>query len=171
MKMRSFTKPAVLLWVVVLLIGACGGGDLEGYMTAVQDVNARFSDDVAGLPQLDADSSLDEVEEFFDRAGTALDRALASLEELNPPEVAAEDHEAYVTSMMEYAELNEQIVAAVSQLESAESFGELTADPLLGANAYNLMGVRAVATCREIQEIADQDGLGVDLGCTSVAGG
>lgn len=171
---HTTTRWLPLVFGLSLLALACAGGQamsLEEYMKRLEAISTEASERAevlteqlgegetkASTEQEVFDANLD----FWDGFLPLLSGRADDLSELNPPSQAQEFHNDFVEAISDMAAANSQLVdeledaGTLAELEELrERFDDDTAEVL----------DRADDACRELQNLADENDIGVDLGC------
>ena len=170
--------PTVRIWLVFVLVlvpAACAGsqsveeyfGELESATTALDGeldtIEAEFN---GGLLEIDFETTgaetalIDLFQESISSTAGSFQSLVAGLEELDPPDQVAASHADAVAAgrrvLASYEERTAEL-ASIDELADIDAYAQSLADT--GARG------RFVEACRELQALADQAGVAVDLGC------
>lgn len=165
----------VLLFIVALLLAvgaiavSCGDSNeltLEEYLRRIEalsdQADERFEPLVEALNQeFDAEPDrLEATREFF-RADIPIVRDfLEGVDDLEPPAEVEGPHEETVAAGAEFLEILEDFTDRITGVESTSELEELLDDPELEAASG-----RFEEPCFALQDIADANGIDVDLKC------
>ena len=167
-------RPAVSLIASILVVAACAGGATpEDYFAALEDatneldgrldqVEARFNE---GLLDIDFEAAGAEVDlvQLFRRSITSTAQSfatfLADMQAIDPPRgLEAPHQEAVRAGERVVAEFDADALEAISTLSDIDAYA--------GALSDSPAQSRFTESCRELQAIADSEGIAVDLGCS-----
>ncbi len=167
-RVRTAWRTVAVIGAVVLIAGACGGaGNTDDeYFESVGEATRTLADRLNGLPGVGLASSLDDVRAFFDVVGDALDATLDQLSGVSVPEDAADAHGPFLASIDRFAALTAQITEAVAGLDSPDDFASLATDSNLGIETYGAAGRSILVTCWDLQHIATESEIAIDIGCS-----
>jgi len=175
--MRSRIRPAwYVAFALAVVASACSGGpSADEYFTNLEGVSSTLGSELddlegefnAGLLDIDFASPGSE-RQLIDLFQASITRTTASfallvtgIEELDPPsDLAAPHQEAIDAGQRVLAEYQER----AEQLQTIDTLADIDAY----AEAFSASGVRVRFTesCRELQAIADREGIDADLGCS-----
>ncbi|MDZ4278248.1 MAG: hypothetical protein U1B78_03820 [Dehalococcoidia bacterium] len=186
-----------LVLAVGALAAACGGGDgggdgdgeeltLEEYFDELEALFAdgderaeELDDQIAG----DLDDAEDDEQEadayrqFIDDVVGFNEDLLEDLDRLGPPEEVADEHEAFVENVEGFGELFRDIAEDAEDADSGRDVEELLDEhDLVADTLFDDGGFQAVVqgdltfVCGELQDIADEEEIDVDLGCDEGGG-
>jgi hypothetical protein len=158
-----------LLLTLGVLAGACGGGGddeggLEEYLqqleASLQDIRGQFDPLEAEFPQAfvepeDTRGALNAIAEVTAESHDALD-------EIEPPEEARQAHSEFLDSAAAYQGFLEDVVGQLAGMDSMAEVEQVLAE---NASELDAARVRSGAACNGLQDIADENGIAVDLGC------
>lgn len=174
MKTRLLPLAMLAAFVVAFagLVSACGGGDsqlsLEEYFEVLEDVLMDADDSGNKLGEEfvenleDADDDEEEVEaylDFFDESLALIKAVRDDVDGLNPPDEAEAEHDDFVEATDSLAEAFEEVV---EDAEDADSGSEIE-DLLDEADDLTEAGEDVERACADLQEIADDEDIDVDL--------
>ncbi len=173
--MRHPLRSLSALTIVLLVAGCAGGGSSEEYFADLEKVtgtlDAELDDLEAGVNEglLDIDfESADAEHELITLFRTSLTGTAASfaqlvagLRDIVPPAAAALPH-------AEALQAGERVLAGYQEREDQLESLDTLADVDAYAAALSAEGFRQrfSEACRELQIIADQDNIDVNLGCS-----
>ena len=165
-----FALVVVALMAGSVLLVACGGGDgdeltLDEYFQKFEDIKETY--DARGEAVDEEASALgDDVGAFKDYFGDLqdiFDETLDDVKGLDPPAEARAAHDNFVAALTDAQakmdDFGDQIADVETLSELMATVGEL-ATPEFEATAENIE-----EACRDLQEIADENNIDVDLGC------
>ena len=185
----AWIRRLVVLAVVIAACGD-GAMTVDEYFTEFETARIDFTqanDDIDSAYQTQLDASFAELQREFDAQDQAearelaersinvgidatvslvtarvesLERYLSQLEELRPPEQAAEAHAASLVALREAREGLEPTVTAIRGIEGLGDLGST-----VGASPVGQALVRAAEACRVLQGVATSEGLIIDLRC------
>lgn len=176
MRLRLATLLIAVLPLGLVIISACGGGDgsltLEEYLRRFDALGEDFLNDgdrlVEDVRQAEEDAETQEEEadilrNFWARVSDRYEEAIADMGGLEPPPEAREAHSEWLAVQREATDfvggLNDRAQRATSLDEIAELNSEFD-----GPIATDL-SERGDAACLGLQDIADDNGIDVDLEC------
>ncbi len=172
--MKSGLLAALSIVVVPLALGAvavgCGGATkeltLEEYFERIEalsdEADERFEPLVEALDQ-EFESEADQIEAtrvFFNADIPILRDFVDALDDLDPPTEVEEPHEEAVAGGVELVEFLQDFIDRFSDVESTSELEELLDAPDLEAASG-----RFDRACLSLQDIADANGIAVDLDC------
>lgn len=160
-------KRAAMLMAIAAVAGAAGwacfgGGDsltLEEYFEELERADDEFNergDQVFESEPASVDEARDQLGQLPDIVGDFIDQ----LEDIDPPEEAADAHEQAIDSGRE---LQGQLEDVVDEIENAESFEEVAA--ALASDEFAELGAGFEEACTELQRIADENEIDATLDC------
>lgn len=169
---------ALALGAAIFGIASCGGDDgndssgsgqltLAEYFAAYQDLTQGAEEQFDSIaPDIDgAGASLDEQKSslvtFLEDLRDIAHDLLAELDDLDPPDEVQTLHEDSLAAGDDLVEGIDSVIAEV------EDFGSLTdiLDFDFNATAFTSAGERLDELCAELQKLADDEGIDVDLSC------
>jgi hypothetical protein len=148
-----------------MVAGGCiiglGGGDtlsLDEYFTQLDKHQDDFDAALAEVPEEDP-QTVDEAAEQFAAVTDGFADFANNLEDMNPPDEVADAHDATLAGLQDWVEvLND----ATDDVASAETID----DALVLLNDLDSSSVdAALEGCRDLQQIADDNSIDVDLAC------
>ena len=171
------TRAASLLGLMIALalaFGACGdgekkdGGDgaagpltLEQYFDKLQPLATKLDEDGNALDQrIRGTLDIDEAKSVFGEYVTVLEGFVDELETLEPPAQAQQAHDGAVAAGRAFAA---EFQRAVDQGRDAETFEDLFAGA--EGESFGAASEAFTATCFALEQVADDNGITVDLGC------
>ncbi len=122
------------------------------------DLEAQIDKDIAAITT-DAEA-IDLMGPFLTDTANVLEDFIDALDELNPPPEVEETHDAVVTAGRRTVDAFRGLLGDVAAADSAAGIETLLSDPGLQDEiaAFN-------QTCSQIQAVADESGIAVDLNC------
>ena len=172
MKVRVFALVGVVLAAVVIAMACGGGGDgelsLEDYFQRFRVIQERIGQRMEALAESlsgEFDSAEEEIkanQEFFAASSANLRDFVHALKGLDPPVDVESLHEKTVEVLADGAQISEDIAERLEDIESTVEMKrvlELTAPDLAS------LSERGAAGCLALQDIADKNGLAVNLQC------
>ncbi|MDZ4278246.1 MAG: hypothetical protein U1B78_03810 [Dehalococcoidia bacterium] len=155
------------------LVVACGGGGggltLEEYFEELEQISKDVDDrstDVEDEFSEDIDNAEDDAEEveltqaFLDDILSLGEELRDDLEGLDPPDEVADEHDAYVEAVNGALDALQGIA---DEAEDADSRDDIEA--LFDEDEFTEAGENVDDTCLDLQEIADDEDIDVDLNC------
>jgi hypothetical protein len=161
-----------LLALALAFAAGCGGGGdaltLEEYFDEVLALSETFDAEGSALEeQFNAENpTTDEerielAEEFFNEALTVLEEFVGGFEDLDPPPETEAAHEETVSAGNAAIDSLHEIIDQVGEAETQAELEELFVQFLGTGTAFDTFS----KTCFSLQEIADDEGIDVDLLC------
>ena len=152
---------------LLLLVSACTGDDggatnLLSYFEQVEQITIDLAEGVDGLPQT---TDIEPARVFFSGLNAATESALGALLSLVPPEEARQAHDRWVDLRRQYLALNQRIAEQLDNIATAQEFSALASDEELGIRPQNALADQLAAACRDLQDVADAEGMQVSLRC------
>ncbi len=156
------------------LLAACGGGGeelgLDEYFQRLEDVKEEADARGAALEEggsLESAGHVEAFQEYFDEFEAIYEGVVNGVKDIDPPSEARNAHDEFVVALEEAQKALREFADRVGE---AESFSDLEA--LIGAVAEPgfeaaLEGVEDA--CRELQEVADENDIEIDLECEEEA--
>jgi hypothetical protein len=150
-------RSAIAVWVFVIGVAACGGGGLTltEYASAVEDAvahsGARFDDIDA---QLANPPSVDAARRLWDQRVVAREELLVDLRALDPPESAAELHEAALGIVSRLLEAEAALATRAATYDNLSLIGQVW--NTTEGRAVRAVDEEAVAICRAAQAAFDE---------------
>lgn len=179
--MKTRLVPLALIAVMVLAFGAIaaacgdggdGGGDeltLEEYFQRLETIGQDYDDAGSALNQemeakFDAAAPEDEqialFRDFLDEALPLVSDFVNDLDDLSPPAAAADAHNDAVEAGQDLVGMFENVIVVADE---ATLFADAAA--LLDAPGFTEASDSFTNACLALQEIADDNGIDVDLRC------
>ena len=155
---------------LLLFAAACTGADanatdgLVPYFEQLEQITVDFEErgqSNQGLSQTDIEST----RILFVALISSSEIALDELSSLNPPEAAQEPHDRLVELGGQYLALNKRIAERLGTIETPEEFAALASDRELGVQPQNELGAQRGTACRDLQTVADDEGIDASLRC------
>jgi hypothetical protein len=156
--------------VLAIVAAACGGGGLsmEDYFSKMDDLQSSFEQQTLAL-QTEVQATLKGVSSdeealsafkgFLEKSLVAVNDQLSKFEALDPPSEAASAH-------MDLIEAGEKIRSALMEvLDRYEEFGTLDEVSQVFTTDFADAGQQGDDACNELQAVADDNDIDVDLGC------
>lgn len=161
--------------LALFLLAACSGGmSMEDYFTQLAERNADL-DARGSAAQTDAQQQFAEASSQEAAAGIMADfltelagigeSAVESLEELDPPDGAKTEHEAYLAATRA---LSESFQAMLADIQTADPADVGTVIQTAGVEIDEKSNAVDVA-CMDLQAVADDNNVEADLRCTDPA--
>lgn len=180
MKPSRFSLPlmAALLLALTTIAAACaGGGDeptLEEYFRQLEArvdererqfdaLQEEFTPDEEGAPDLSSGEVLqqiDAVRRFYEASGPIFGDFVEAVDGIDPPPEVENPHEEFVAAGAAVLDLFLDFTGRLADVESVVELGALFNDPGLDAAS-----ARYGQACSNLQGIADDNGIDVDLQC------
>lgn len=152
---------------LLLFAAACTGADVNAtddlvpYFEQLEQITVDFEERNQGLPQTDIEST----RIFFAALISSSEIALDELSSLDPPQAAREPHDRLVELGGQYLALNKRIADRLGTIETPEEFAALESDEELGIPPQTALSERRDTACRDLQTVADDEGIDVSLRC------
>jgi len=166
--MKRFAGLALLTGLLLALgvaAGACkdGGGGaltLEEYFRKLDELDSEFSTGSDAVDaQIEGSQDLDEIRGLMDEQVTVFDDFIGGLEDLEPPDEVQEPHDNAIEGLSDF---RDELSAAVDEAGDAETVDEAFA----AFDSLDFTGIeQAQAACRELEQIAADNNITVDLDC------
>ena len=180
--MRFFWRSALVVVALMAgsaLLAACGGGDggggdggelsLDEYFQQLEDIKETYDARGEALDQ-EAETLEEDVGAFQDYFGDLrdiFDDALDDVKGLNPAAEARDAHDEFVAALtaaqVELGDFGDQIADVETVSELMATFAELDTP------GFEATGENIEKACRDLQAIADENDIDVDLDCEEEA--
>ncbi len=158
--------------MVGILIAAAGGvvacSDDDGErmtiaeyvaaLDAIDDENSERTD--ALFASITDENDVDQARNAFSKLPGELRRAVSQAEDLNPPEEAQAKHDALVEALDEFADAMQDAANAGADATSVEKFFAA-----VESDGFAAAGEGFAKACLDMQNLAKDKGITVDLGC------
>jgi len=105
---------------------------------------------------------IEATRDYFDSFDAIVRQAVNDLKGLNPPAEARAAHDEFVAGGAEMLASLEDFSDRLAEVESPSGLAALFAEPMPALDAAQQ---RATDACLQLQEIADENGIEVDLEC------
>ena len=166
---------ALLLAAVAAFAAACNGDGqrdaltLEQYFQQVDrvvDDVAEQADELIEQAFTDVDTSSSEDAQlaasrvYLSGFLAIIESFLDDIGEIEPPAEANDAHDAFAEAAGEFADASRDVIERLEDVLSPGGLGELLADPDL-----NEAGDRVEQACFEVQDLAEEHGIDIDLNC------
>ncbi len=164
----------VVLAVVAgsLLLAACGGGDgeelsLDEYFRQVDDIEEGIKTGIAALDEASAGVIGEEVEAtrvYVDGYQGIVGEGVNDMKDLDPPSEAGDAHDEFVAALSGMLPLWQDLGDQLKDIETTSEMQTL----LMGSQDEELWQTatqRFADACLELQGIADEKGIDVELDC------
>jgi len=158
---------AALIVGSVLLAG-CGGGeeelDLDQYFRRLEGIGDDAQTRMGMLQEeyQEVGEDIEATRDYVDAIEGITKQALDDLKDLHPPAEARDAHDEFVGGASEMLAVWED---RSDQLAGVESLSELQAVLVEDRPASDVVAERVDNACRQLQGIADENGIEVDVGC------
>jgi hypothetical protein len=164
---------AVVLAVVAgsLLLAACGNGeeevDVDEYFQRLDEIEGGIKTGIGALRKESEGPIGEDVEAtraYVDGYQDVIGQALNDMKELQPPAEAGDAHDEFVGALSNMLPLWEDLGERLADVESPSEVQEV----LVASGAeppWQTTAQRFTNACRELQGIADEKGIDVDLDC------
>jgi hypothetical protein len=160
---------ALLLVIAVIATGCGGGGDteqlsLEEYFRQTETVIHGSFSRLNGLED-QYPGALEEPEatrDFFDEALTLIRTGADQLAAIEPPDEVRDVHDEAVDAIEGFRDMAEDFTDRLADVESASDFQQWFDE---AAPAITAANARVAAPCLELEAIAAENGIDVDLDC------
>lgn len=151
----------------VIAFAACGGDDegdemsLDDYFTQLSsDVSAYITANDAEFTTLNESDDLDELKSAFAAIPENLQTLLDNIDELSPPEEAADAQADAVAAGEAFLAVLEDVNENAQTTDNVDAFIATAGNDDLQQLSENFN-----ATCPPLQAVADENNVDVDLGC------
>ena len=164
----------VVLAVVAgsLLLAACGGGDgeelsLDEYFQQLDGIEEGIKTGTAALDEASAGVIGEDVEAtrvYVDGYQGIVGEGIDNMKELDPPSEVGDAHDEFVAALSGMLPVWEDLSERLADLESPSGVQELLVEA--GAEpAWQEAAQRFADACLDLQGIADEKGIDVELDC------
>ena len=166
---------------VAMFIGACGdtsdnaGGsdasvEVQRYIDTVnpmfKEANAAGDANDKEIPPPSAESEAGDAKRWFDRSIGIQEKLVGALGGVvDPPVELKEAHADYLAAQSELLAFNRRIRDRLADAGSDFKMSQLANDPELGTAPQRRLGDLADGACKELERIANQSNVNVDLSC------
>lgn len=164
---RRIIAAAVFL---ILVVAACSDDPAQSYFDSVADATSTYVDEIAALPVASTTSSIEEIQEHFTGVDESIKRAASALDELTVPESIGDAHPEFVSSVERFGRIAERAALRTDHIETDQDLLNFANDPLIGVRHYNTVEAEMIAACLELQAVADESDVTIDLMCAALAG-
>ena len=156
-----------------LLLAACNGGeeaepglelDLDQYLQRFQEINDATQTRVSALDEEfeGVGEDIEATQGYFDSFNAIAGQTVRDLKGLEPPAEARNAHDEFVAGLDQMLALYEDISDRLADVESLSELQAVFEEP---DPAFGTASVRIGNACLQLQGIADQNGIDVDLRC------
>ncbi len=149
-----------------LLLVACGGGEEELKLDEYLRQFDRISDDAqTRVERLESEGVGQDIEasrDYFDSLVDIFEETFNDLKNLQPPGEARDAHSEFVAAGAEMLASLEDFSDQLADVESPSELQALLAEPM---PAFAAASEQSANACLELQGIADENGIEVDLAC------
>jgi len=149
-----------------LLLSACGGGeeelDLDEYFRRFEDITDAADTSMDRLVSEGVGEDIEATRDYFDSFDAILRQALNDVKDIHPPAEARAAHDEFVAGGAEMLASFEDFSDRLAEVESPSGLAALFAEPMPALDAAQQ---RVTDACLQLQEIADENGIEVDLEC------
>ena len=158
---------AALIVGSVLLAG-CGGGeeelDLDQYFRRLEGIGDDAQTRMGMLQEeyQEVGEDIEATRDYVDAIEGITKQALNDLKDLHPPAEARDAHDEFVGGASEMLAVWED---RSDRLAGVESLSELQAVLVEDRPTSDVVAERVDNACRQLQGIADENGIEVDVGC------
>lgn len=156
----------------MLAIAACGGDDKTGggeltlvdYFSAYESISKATEAQIDSIaPEIGSDATVAEVKAAlvatFEETRDIVGQMVAKLAEIAPPDGAQSLHDDTIEAAIGFVEAIDGILAEVEDLEDISDFNAFDTAEFEAANE------RLAANCLDLQKLADDEEIDVDLNC------
>ncbi|MGQ9571823.1 MAG: hypothetical protein ACUVV3_01325 [Dehalococcoidia bacterium] len=153
------------------LLGACGGEEeggeitLDQYFQRFEAINtaagARINTLVEESAGLGADIEI--TQDYFDEYGIITEEAVHDFKDLHPPAEVRDAHDEFVAALEDMLREWKRLGDRLADVESPSDLEPLLAE--LDEPPFDTAMERLIDVCPELQRIADENGIDVDLKC------
>ena len=149
---------------LTLLLAACGGDDdgtsdltVGQYFDRIESLADDTTDRLNNLPE---PADLAAVAASFNQTLDIFSEFLDDIEDATPPNEVRAAHDAFVAAFDEFIEANRILATQLEGATTAEEFTAILQSPPAGSDQDNFS-----RACADLQQVATDAGLDVDLGC------
>jgi hypothetical protein len=152
-----------------VLLAACGGDGqkpaLDNYFQQLEDIKQTYSARAEAMSEeaLAIQEDLEAYKEYFGDMQDLFDEALNEMKGLDPPPEARDAHDEWIAAQSELQAASYDLGDRVADTESLSELVEIF-QGLQGMELEPPSG-RVREACRELQRIAGENGIDVDLRC------
>ena len=153
---------AMVLAAALIAVFFAGGGSmgLEDYFADLDKADQDVSDAFDAFGTIAQGQDLDEIKAGYQDLLGAIDGLISNMEDLDPPDVAKDEHDAALDALRAF---RDEFAAAVGETEAATSLdelGEAFSSPDLGTASDGF-----TEACVALQTVADEEDVDASLGC------
>lgn len=156
-----------------LLLAACNGGeeaepelelDLHQYLQRFQEINDATQTSVDALDEQfeGAGEDIGATQGYFDSFNAIAEQTINDLKALEPPAEARNAHDEFVAGLDQMLTLYEDISDRLADVKSLSELQAVFEEP---DPAFGTASARITSACLQLQGIADENGIDVDLRC------
>jgi hypothetical protein len=160
---------SVAILAVTVLAAACGDDDaaltVEEYFTQVEAAGNEFASrgDAADAELTESEDPVADAKRIIPEFADILADFVDVLEGITPPEEVAEAHDAAVEAGRDALDALRDASEAVADVDDLGGLVEFFEGPAM--TAFNEAGGQFEASCSDLQDVAAEQGLDVDLRC------
>lgn len=169
---------ALTLGTALVAVAACSGGGgrdeltLVAYFSALEDIKPTVperADPIAPPDIGGSDATLDErksaLVSSLEETRAVVHEFLAELEDMNPPDKAQELHGDSLAAGRDLVKAIDRIIADVANVADVGDFPPSDIFVFFAYPEFVSAGERLDAICANLQKLADDEAVDVDLGC------
>jgi len=170
--MKLLLAAATTALAAIIAIACTGDSNtntltLEHYFAELQritdDAEERF--DEIEFPDVAADASFEEsrdaLADFFDASTDVSEDAIDDIRNLNPPDEAADEHDAFVDALEKLPSATGDYADRIREAEDEDEYNDIVGDE----DPLETISSEIDEACVALQQIADDNSIEVDLEC------
>ena len=138
--------------------------NFDAIATHAQERKARIDDPFQSATDVPDGEFVKAARVYVHENGAALERSLAELHGLKPPDAAIADHGAFASALEDYLRLWQEMEKQTAAIQSSFEF-KRTVNELLEGPAVADALQRSDDACLRLQATANRNGIEVDLKC------
>lgn len=160
---------SVVVLAVAVLTAACGDDDatltVEEYFAQVEAAGNEFAErgDAADAELTESEDPVADAKRIIPEFEDILDDFVGVLEGITPPEEVAEAHDAAIEAGRDALDALRDAADAVADVDDLGGLVEFFEGPAM--TAFGEAGQRFEESCTDLQDVASEKGLEVDLRC------
>ncbi|HJP40096.1 MAG TPA: hypothetical protein QGF35_00100 [Dehalococcoidia bacterium] len=171
---KSFLVLAIVLSLgLAAIVVGCEGDDeltLEEYFDRFQKISDERTAEIDSLGSLDLfldEDDLDGFRDAFKEAAEISDKKIAEVADLNAPSEAAHRHNEFVSAGQAMFDELDKIIEAMEDADTLEEVIDVMIEAGTKPSEFSVIEARFDDACWELQGVAEDAGIDVDLECSS----